>query len=314
MTFTYQATDKAGATSNAATVSVVVTGVNDVPVTVLPGAQIVPTGLDASILGITTADIDHGAVSTIVVSAGHGTLSATTMAGEAISGANTPVLTLSGTPAIVTAMLASLTYTSGKNASDRITVVTSDGIATIANGSISVTVDPGPALIPTAPAKAGHGQTVQVATVAPGLAGDTEALSVTAAGRDTLVLANGVVTYVAPASGTGTISYTVTDQLGDRASGTVAVTVDSGPALTPGAPAKAGHGQIVPVATVVPEGDDLLIAWAASTPVRWSSNIDQEVDLQGMAATIEIKTGDRRIIGYIFSPLVEIGSQALKER
>jgi hemolysin D len=34
----------------------------------------------------------------------------------------------------------------------------------------------------------------------------------------------------------------------------------------------------------------------------------------GMAVTVEVKTGERRIIDYLFSPLVEIGSRALKER
>ena len=34
----------------------------------------------------------------------------------------------------------------------------------------------------------------------------------------------------------------------------------------------------------------------------------------GMSVTVEIKTGERRIIDYLFSPLVEIGSRALKER
>ncbi len=34
----------------------------------------------------------------------------------------------------------------------------------------------------------------------------------------------------------------------------------------------------------------------------------------GMAVTVEIKTGERRIIDYIFSPLVEVSSRALKER
>jgi hemolysin D len=34
----------------------------------------------------------------------------------------------------------------------------------------------------------------------------------------------------------------------------------------------------------------------------------------GMAVTVEIKTGTRRIIEYLFSPLVEVGSTALKER
>lgn len=34
----------------------------------------------------------------------------------------------------------------------------------------------------------------------------------------------------------------------------------------------------------------------------------------GMAVSVEIKTGQRRILEYVFSPLVEIGSQALRER
>jgi hemolysin D len=34
----------------------------------------------------------------------------------------------------------------------------------------------------------------------------------------------------------------------------------------------------------------------------------------GMATTVEIRTGSRRILEYIFSPLVQIGSEAMKER
>ena len=34
----------------------------------------------------------------------------------------------------------------------------------------------------------------------------------------------------------------------------------------------------------------------------------------GMAVTVEIKTGSRRILEYVFSPLVEIAAQAMKER
>jgi hemolysin D len=33
-----------------------------------------------------------------------------------------------------------------------------------------------------------------------------------------------------------------------------------------------------------------------------------------MAVTVEIKTGERRIIDYIFSPLTEVTSGAMKER
>jgi len=34
----------------------------------------------------------------------------------------------------------------------------------------------------------------------------------------------------------------------------------------------------------------------------------------GLAVTVEIKTGERRIIDYLFSPLLEVGARALKER
>jgi hemolysin D len=34
----------------------------------------------------------------------------------------------------------------------------------------------------------------------------------------------------------------------------------------------------------------------------------------GMAVSVEVKTGRRRIIDYIFSPLVEVTSEAMKER
>ena len=34
----------------------------------------------------------------------------------------------------------------------------------------------------------------------------------------------------------------------------------------------------------------------------------------GMAVTVEIKTGERRIIDYVFSPFVEVASTAMKER
>ena len=34
----------------------------------------------------------------------------------------------------------------------------------------------------------------------------------------------------------------------------------------------------------------------------------------GMAATVEIKTGSRRLLEYLFSPVMEIGSKAMRER
>ncbi len=34
----------------------------------------------------------------------------------------------------------------------------------------------------------------------------------------------------------------------------------------------------------------------------------------GMSVTVEIKTGQRRILEYLFSPLAEVSSEAMKER
>ena len=34
----------------------------------------------------------------------------------------------------------------------------------------------------------------------------------------------------------------------------------------------------------------------------------------GMAVTVEIETGSRRILEYLFSPLVEVASRAFRER
>ena len=34
----------------------------------------------------------------------------------------------------------------------------------------------------------------------------------------------------------------------------------------------------------------------------------------GMAVTVELKTGTRRVLEYLFSPLVEVASSALRER
>ena len=34
----------------------------------------------------------------------------------------------------------------------------------------------------------------------------------------------------------------------------------------------------------------------------------------GMAVTVELKTGARRMLEYVFSPLVEVASKAMRER
>lgn len=34
----------------------------------------------------------------------------------------------------------------------------------------------------------------------------------------------------------------------------------------------------------------------------------------GMAVSVEVKTGSRRILEYLFSPIAEVSSEAMKER
>jgi hemolysin D len=51
------------------------------------------------------------------------------------------------------------------------------------------------------------------------------------------------------------------------------------------------------------------------TPQRTYVGNNEALEISnGMSATVEIKTGRRRIIDYLLSPLVEVGSRALKER
>lgn len=45
-----------------------------------------------------------------------------------------------------------------------------------------------------------------------------------------------------------------------------------------------------------------------------SANGKQVVLSPGMGVTAEIKTGNRRIIGYIFTPVIEVASDAMHER
>jgi hemolysin D len=51
-------------------------------------------------------------------------------------------------------------------------------------------------------------------------------------------------------------------------------------------------------------------------PERTTMDIDGQIVrlTPGMAVTVEIATGNRRILEYIFSPLVETGARAMKER
>ena len=138
------------------------------------------------------------------------------------------------------------TYTAPASGSPTISYTVQDQLGDTATGSVAVTVDPGPSAA-SGTLTIGHGQTENITSLlsglaTPGLTGDTETLTAFSATAGTAALANGVATYTAPASGSPTISYTVQDQLGDTATGSVAVTVDPGPSAANGT-LTIGHGQ-----------------------------------------------------------------------
>ena len=125
-----------------------------------------------------------------------------------------------------------ITYTApNSGSSDSFGYTVTDQLGDTASGLVHVTIDPGPNAA-NAGLTVGHGQSVDVtalvnALVTPGLAGDSE--TITAVSGDA-VLKNGVITYTAPASGNSdSFGYTVTDQYGDSATGTVSVAIDPGP-------------------------------------------------------------------------------------
>jgi len=133
-----------------------------------------------------------------------------------------------------------------------------DSIGYTVTGTFSTAVDGGP-MAKTGTLLVGHGQAADLTSlltglVAPGLPGDTETLTAVSAKAGAASLANQVASYTAPASGTDTVSYTVTDQLREAATGTVRVTVDTGPVVKAAAVAKVGHGQTVQAGAVAPGG------------------------------------------------------------
>jgi glutamate mutase epsilon subunit len=88
----------------------------------------------------------------------------------------------------------------------------------------------------------GHGQTVVL--VPPGTSSGIETLTGVSASSGTAVLNNGKVGYTAPASGPDTLTYTVQDQYGHQAAGTVIITIDPGPTTVAGNDT-VGHNQTV---------------------------------------------------------------------
>ena len=132
-----------------------------------------------------------------------------------------------------------ITYTAPASGTDTLTYTVTDQLGDTGTFTDTIAIDPGPTG-GGGTVTAAHGQTVNLtsqilALVKPGLTGDTETITAITSTLGIVSLgAGGVVTYTAPASGTGTLTYTVTDQLGDKASFTSAIVVDPGPTLAVG--------------------------------------------------------------------------------
>ena len=103
----------------------------------------------------------------------------------------------------------------------------------------------------------------------------------------------------------GTLPGKVVRVAKDAISGTEAARAQADPARMgrPESAAQAeGSGGLVFPAIVMPEQTAM---WVHGRQVPLSP---------GMSVTVEIKTGDRRVIDYLFSPLVDVGSRAMRER
>ncbi|MBL7563156.1 tandem-95 repeat protein [Legionella bononiensis] len=143
--FTYTVTS--GGVTETATVNLTVNPVNDAPTNTVPGDQ--TTNEDTAQVfstangnAISLTDIDSASVTT-TISVAHGSLTALATAGVTITNNGTGSVTLTGSPAAITAALDGLSYTpvADYNGSDSLTVVTSDGTLSDTD-SIAITVTP----------------------------------------------------------------------------------------------------------------------------------------------------------------------------
>ncbi|UCO97642.1 cadherin-like domain-containing protein [Metapseudomonas lalkuanensis] len=257
VSFTYTVSD--GSLTAAGSASLDITPVNDAPVNTLPGAQTTPAGTPKSISGLSIADVDAGSGNlTVTLQVAHGTLSAQSLAGGAsVIGLNTSTLTLSGTLAqINTTLAANIGYLSAANFSgeDTLIMTTSDGAASdVDNLGITVTatqVNAAPVAVNdvlyvsnnTAAFNATNGTGI-VFSVAALLGNDSDVdgsfLSITGLGLGAGAISdvkfvegsnNSLITFASgnnPSSPTGTFTYTLSDNAGGTATGTVTVNLVS---------------------------------------------------------------------------------------
>ncbi|MDH4655279.1 cadherin-like domain-containing protein, partial [Pseudomonas sp. BN606] len=257
VSFSYSVTDGLLSTAGSATLDI--TPVNDAPVNTLPGAQTTPAGTPKSISGLSIADVDAASSNlTVTFQVAHGSLSAQSfLGGASITGLNTSTLTLNGTLTQINATLAAnISYLSAANFSgeDTLTMTTSDGAASdVDNLGITVTatqVNAAPVATNdvlyvsnnTAAFNPANGTGI-VFSVAALLGNDVDVdgsfLSLIGLGQGTGAISdvkfiegsnNSLITFASgnnPAAPFGTFTYTLSDNAGGTATGSVTVNLVS---------------------------------------------------------------------------------------
>jgi hypothetical protein len=175
----------------------------------------------------------------------------------------------------------------------------------------TLAVDPGPSVTSTTTAgeKVKHGTTVAIATVAPGLTGDTLTLSEISGPAGAVTLSGGTIKFAAPTGDSGNVafSYQVSDQLGDKSaiiSGTLAV--DPGPSVTSTITSgeKVAHGATVSIGGVTPglTGDTLTLS-EISGPAN-------AVTLSGGTVKFAAPTGDSGNVAFSYQVSDQFGDKS----
>lgn len=283
-TFTYTVTS--GGVTETTTVTVTVTPVNDAPTQTVPGAQsgTEDTNLIFSGAGgnqIVVRDVDGGSVTT-TVSVPTGRLSAIVTPGVTITGNGTGAVTLSGSPAAITAALNGLTYVpvADANGTIALTVTTSDGVAPPVANTIAIALAPVTDI--TNDTVSTPEDTAKVIAV---LANDSfenpaaAVTSVTNGAHGTVTInANGTVTYTPDPNynGTDSFTYTVTSG-GVTETATVTVVVN---------PVNDAPVNTVPPAQAAAEDTNLTFSSATGNAIRVA-----DVDGDTLTTTLSVTNG-----------------------
>ena len=189
--------------------------------------------------GVTIGDTNSGATDTLTITVG-GT--GGTLSGAGLSGGAGGVYTITGSAAVVTNDLDALSFApkaGTPNTSSTSTFTLSDKSSAFATATVNAAtsvVDTDPAAPPkitaVTPSVVENGQSTEIGTVSPGIAGAMLSLQQTGGvGTLSLVTVSGVeeVIYSAPKSVSAgvldNVSYTITDQFGDMATGSNTVPV-----------------------------------------------------------------------------------------